>query len=52
MAIVGYPLEDRASRERGPGALSRAAWYLAPLAALLFLTLVILMVITPIERKV
>jgi hypothetical protein len=51
MALVGYPLEDRASRPRGPGALSRAVWYLAPLMALVFLALVILMVITPIEKK-
>jgi len=51
MALVGYPLEDRAARPRGPGALSRIAWYAVPLMAMLFLAIVILMVITPIEKK-
>jgi hypothetical protein len=51
MTLVGYTLEDRAARRRGPGALSRAAWYLAPLIALVFLAIVVLMVVTPIEKK-
>jgi len=51
MLLFGFPLEDRAARRQEPGTLGRVAWYGAPLAALLFLLIVILMVITPMEKR-
>jgi hypothetical protein len=51
MLLAGYPAQDRAEVSEDPGAPGRAAWYGTPLAALLILALVILFVITPVERQ-
>jgi disulfide bond formation protein DsbB len=53
MFLVGAPLEDRAAKRIGEldrSPLSRAAWYVFPLMALLFLVAVFLLVVTPFER--
>jgi hypothetical protein len=52
MALVTAPLEDRAIRTgRGaaPSAFSRAAWYVFPLLALIFMVLMFSMVILPLN---
>lgn len=53
MFLVGAPLEDRAAKGLGKNArtsLGRAAWYVFPLVALIFLVTVFLLIITPFER--
>jgi hypothetical protein len=53
MFLLGAPLEDRAAKGLGEGArtpLSRVAWYVFPLLALVFLIAVFVLVVTPIER--
>ncbi len=55
MFLLGGPLEDRAARglgEHARTALNRAAWYVFPLLALVFLVSVFVLVITPFERQV
>jgi hypothetical protein len=53
MFLVGAPLEDRAAkgpRENARTTLGRAAWYVFPLLALVFLVAVFILIITPFER--
>ena len=53
MFLLGGPVEDRAAKSAGTAAripLSRAAWYVFPLVALIFLVTVFLFIITPFER--
>jgi hypothetical protein len=50
MLLAGYPAQDRTEVSEDAGDLSRAAWYVTPPAALLVLAIVILLVITPIEK--
>jgi len=50
MVLVGAPLEDRAvrtGRVAAPSAFSRAAWYIFPLMALIFLIPMLLQLIVP-----
>jgi flagellar motor component MotA len=50
MVLVGVPLEDRAvrtGRVAAPSAFSRAAWYVFPLLALIFLVLMATRLIVP-----
>ncbi len=51
--LIGAPLEDRGAKGSGAAArtpLSRAAWYVFPLLALVFLVMVFVLVVTPFER--
>jgi len=53
MMLVGAPLEDRlvkTGRMDKPSALSRAAVYVFPLLALIFLVVALILVITPIKK--
>jgi hypothetical protein len=53
MFLLGAPLEDRAAKGLGETArtpLSRVAWYVFPLLALVFLVAVFLLVVTPFEK--
>jgi flagellar motor component MotA len=53
MALVGAPLEDRAIRTAqisAPSVLSRMAWYVFPLLALIFTVLVFVMLVMPLTR--
>jgi len=53
MMLVGAPLEDRmvkAGRIEKHSALSRVAWYVFPLVALIFLVLTFVVVITPMKK--
>lgn len=50
MILLGGPIEDRAAKnslERGRTPLGRAAWYVFPLLALVFLVAVFLLIVTP-----
>jgi hypothetical protein len=53
MYVLGVPLEDRAARDC-PGAartpLNRAAWYVFPLLALVFLIAVFVLILIPFEK--
>lgn len=51
--LIGAPLEDRAAKGSGAVArtpLSRVAWYVFPLLALVFLVMVFVLIVTPFER--
>jgi flagellar motor component MotA len=53
MILVGGPLEDRAAgnlAETGRTPLGRAAWYVFPLLALVFLVAVFILIVTPFEK--
>ena len=53
MFLLGAPLEDRAAKGLGETArlpISRAAWYVFPLLALVFLVAVFVLVVTPFEK--
>jgi ABC-type dipeptide/oligopeptide/nickel transport system permease subunit len=53
MIFIGAPLEDhhvRTGRIDKPTALSRAAWSVFPLVALIFLVLTFFLVITPVRK--
>ncbi len=53
MFLLGGPLEDRAARDSGETArtpLNRAAWYVFPLLALVFLVAVFVLIVTPFEN--
>ncbi len=54
MLLVGAPLEDRRtklSRSDRHSSLSRMAWYVFPLMALIFLALAFVLVITPMKKQ-
>ncbi len=53
MYLIAAPMEDRLTKTSGTDArspLSRAAWYVFPLLALVFLVMTFVLVITPFER--
>jgi len=53
MLLLGAPLEDRAAKGLGENArlpISRAAWYVFPLLALVFLVTVFVLIVTPVEK--
>lgn len=53
MMLAGAPWEDRlvkTGRMDKPSALSRAAVYLFPLLALIFLVVALILVITPMQK--
>lgn len=53
MFLLGAPLEDRAAKASGETArtpLSRVAWYVFPLLALIFLAVVFVLIVTPFEK--
>jgi hypothetical protein len=53
MFLLAAPLEDRTAKMRGESvrtSLSRVAWYVFPLMALIFLVAVFVLIVTPFER--
>jgi hypothetical protein len=53
MVLVGAPLEDLAVKKPQSGRrspMSRVAWYVFPLVALIFVVIAFVMVITPMQR--
>jgi flagellar motor component MotA len=53
IAVAGAPVEDRAirtGRVSAPSVLSRVAWYVFPLLALIFTVLVFVMLVTPLTH--
>jgi hypothetical protein len=55
MMLIGIPLEDRAVKyldRKKPLTITRLAWFLVPLAALIFLVLTFVLVITPMRKVV
>ena len=54
MMLIGLPLEDHAVKNLGrkkPLTVTRLAWFLVPLAALIFLALTFVLVITPMRAE-
>lgn len=55
MMLIGIPMEDRAVKyldRKKPLTITRLAWFLVPLTALIFLVLTFILVITPIRKVV
>ena len=54
MMLIGIPIEDRAAKtahNKKPLTITRLAWFLVPLAALIFLALTFILVITPMRAE-